>query len=165
MNTIDESVKTVTTSNENLPQHKTEKSSNNYRHYVVFKGITGIYFVEDENTHLYGIVKSGGSGSGFEMLLPCIINTFTQSCNDVVYFTSGIRQGLWHMHYGVIVPPIYDDIEFIELGAPILFTKDGVKGYVDLKNNFVPKSDVDAIEDEVERHDRMLEFLCEDSDY
>ena len=45
MNTIDESVKTVTTSNENLPQHKTEKSSNNYRHYVVFKGITGIYFV------------------------------------------------------------------------------------------------------------------------
>lgn len=164
MNTIDESVKTVTTSNENLPQHKTEKSSNNYCHYVVFNGITGIYFVEDENTHLYGIVKSGSGG--FEMLLPCVIETFSQPCNEVVYFTSGTHQdGLWHLHYGVIVPPVYDKIEFLDLGKPILFTKDGVQGYVDFNNNFVPKSEVDAIEDEAERHDRLLEFLCEDSEY
>lgn len=40
-----------------------------------------------------------------------------------------------------------------------------VQGYVDFNNNFVPKSEVDAIEDEAERHDRLLEFLCEDSEY
>ena len=123
----------------------------------------GYHLVEDDTTHLYGIVKWGGDD--FEMLLPCVINTFTQPCNEVIYFTSGTRQGLWHLHYGVIVPPVYDDIEFVDLGEPILFTKDGVKGYVVFDNNFVPKTDVDAIEDADERHDRLLEFLCEDSDY
>lgn len=150
-------------SSESVPCEAVKKDEPEFHHFVTMPKYRGYHLVEDDTTHLYGIVKWGGDD--FEMLLPCVINTFTKPCNEVIYFTSGSRQGLWHLHYGVIVPPVYDDIEFIKLGEPILFTKDGVKGYVDFNNNFVPKSEVDAIEDEDERHDRLLEFLCEDSDY
>lgn len=128
--------------------------------YDIIKDIPGCYLYTKNGSKSFGIMTRDG-----KELMPCILTSYSEPSNGVMFFTSGSLHGLWHQEFGILLQPIYDNIEFIDLGEPLLFTKNGVVGYVDFDQNFVPKAEVDAIEDEDEKHDRLLEFLYMDCEY
>lgn len=128
--------------------------------YDIIKDIPGCYLYAKNGSKNFGIMTRDG-----KELMPCILDSYTEPCNGVLYFTSGSLHGMWHQEFGILLQPIYDNIEFVEMGEPLLFTKNGVVGYVDFDGNFVPKAEVDAITDEDEKHDRLMEFLYEDCEY
>ena len=115
--------------------------------------------------------KDGGSACG---IILCDGTEFTEPIIDKFceptqsfFFQSGGLWGLWQ-YCDWIVPPIYDNIEVVgEFEDPLLFTLNGVTGYVRQGScEFVPQSVVDAIEDEDERIDFMFDscFICEQYD-
>ena len=140
---------------------KTDGTGNNVTpfEYDDMLSIPNCYLFKKNGCHSFGILKMDGTE-----VLPCILDSYTEPINGVMYFSSGLYQGLWLMNHNILIPAIYDNIEFVELDEPLLFTKNGVLGYVDYDKNFVPKSEIDAIEDEDWKHDRLLEFICEESE-
>lgn len=122
--------------------------------------IPGGYLFKKNGSESFGIMTRDG-----KELMPCILTSYSEPSNGVMFFTSGSLHGMWHQEFGILLQPIYDSIEFVDMGEPLLFTKNGVVGYVDFDQNFVPKAEVDAIENVDEKHDRLLEFLYVDCEY
>ena len=69
----------------------------------------------------------------------CIIDDYAEGTNSV-FFESGDKQGYWQF-YGIYLPPIYDNIELEDPDEPLLFTLDGVQGYVNYDGDFISMAD------------------------
>ena len=97
--------------------------------------------------------------SGVEVC-ECIIDKYYWGTNSY-YYDSGDHMGYWQ--FGVIfLPPIYDNIEMPgEFWEPILFTLNGVQGYVrNDDGSFMPLEEYKKL-DEDEQSDTMWDYLCE----
>ena len=69
----------------------------------------------------------------------CIIDDYADGANSV-FFESGDKQGYWQF-YGIYLPPIYDNIEIEDLNEPLLFTLDGIQGYINYDGEFISMAD------------------------
>lgn len=101
----------------------------------------------------YGLLLKDG-----RELCPCIIDMNYEPSQTCMIFKSGDYYGLYDLNEKVVMP-MFEEIEVDEPTDPMVFTLNGIKGYLDNELKFVPKYEIDAIEDENERYDRMLEFL------
>lgn len=120
------------------------------------------YYFKKDNCCSWGIMFPNG-----KVILDCILDKLDgDQCSNTFFLYSGDKLGLFQtVQSWAIIPPICDNIEFYEPDEPILFTINGTTGYMEMPDEdmhceFIPKSRVDAIEDEDEKYDRMLEFLC-----
>lgn len=93
-----------------------------------------------------------------EELCDCIIDSYSSELNEVIYKV-GNRYGFWQ--YNVIfLEPIYNNIEMVgDFNNPILFTLDGVQGYVRFDGSFLPLTELEKL-DEAEQHDIKLDCIC-----
>lgn len=83
----------------------------------------------------YGLLNGNG-----EEILPCIIDNCFSLDNNSFIFQSGDHYGLYQLEDGILLQPIYDNIEQMDELEPLLFTLDGELGYVTIEGDFVPKS-------------------------
>ena len=96
--------------------------------------------------------------SGKEMC-ECIIDKLYEGINSM-WFESGNKYGFWQFHT-VFLHPIYDNIEMPgEFEDPLLFTLNGIQGYVKFDGTFLPLSDY-KIMDETEQDELWGDFVCE----
>ena len=77
-----------------------------------------------------------------------------------MWYDSGDKMGYWQFDT-VFLPPIYDNIEMPgDPEEPLLFTLDGVQGYVRFDGSFLPLSEFKRMEEEDE--DSIIwDFICE----
>lgn len=101
----------------------------------------------------YGLLLKDG-----RELCPCIIDMNYEPSQTCMIFKSGDYYGLYDLNEKVVMP-MFEEIEVDEPTDPMVFTLNGIKGYLDNELKFVPKYEIDAIEDENERYDKLLEFL------
>lgn len=111
------------------------------------------FFYKKGGSLSFGIMLADG-----RELCPCIIDESYVPSNSCMIFKCGDYYGLWDLNEKVVMP-MFDVIEVDDPFEPLIFTLNGIKGYLDNDFKFVPKSDIDAIEDEDERYYKMLEFL------
>ena len=80
-----------------------------------------------------------------------------------MWYDSGDKMGYW-LFDTVFLPPIYDNIEMPgDPEDPLLFTLDGVQGYVRFDGSFLPLSEFKRMEEEDE--DSIIwDFICEQYD-
>lgn len=91
-----------------------------------------------------------------------IIDNYSWGLNSM-WYDSGDLMGYWQF-YTIFLPPIYDNIEMIgEPDDPLVFTLNGVQGYVKLDGTFVPSSELKGL-DEDEQWDILSECICEQYD-
>mgnify|MGYP003294018022 CR=1 FL=1 len=114
---------------------------------------TRAFFFKKDGSTAYGLMLSDG-----RELCPCVIDKHYEPSSVCMLLKGGNYYGLYDLHDRVVMP-IYEDIEVGEPEEPMIFTYNGVLGYLDKDLKFVSKSDVDAIEDEDERQERLLDFL------
>lgn len=115
------------------------------------------------NSQVFYYWKGGSLSFGLLLmtgkeLCPCIIDECYEPMQTCMIFRCGDYYGLYDLSERVVMP-MYDNIEWVDEYEPLVFTLNGILGYLDADLKFVPKSEVDAIEDEDKRHDRMLDFL------
>ena len=107
-----------------------------------------------------GLKSCGFISMSGEEMCDCIVDELIEGMNGVTY-RSGDKLGYWQ--FGVIfLPPIYDNIELSgESSDPMLFTLDGVQGFVRHEDGtFMPLSEYKKL-DEDEQHDTLWEYICE----
>lgn len=100
----------------------------------------------------FGILSPNG-----EELVPCILDRFYERFSASIMFASGDKYGLIQTNEGILIPPIYDNIEMVdEPEDPLVFTLNGVVGYVTFdKQLFISK----------EKYDELLENGDPDGSY
>lgn len=91
----------------------------------------------------------------------CIIDDYADGANSV-FFESGDKQGYWQF-YGIYLPPIYDNIEMEDLDEPLLFTLDGVQGYVNYDGEFISIADYKRYEEKKE-YDKIDNLVWDEYD-
>lgn len=91
-----------------------------------------------------------------------IIDDYYWGLNSM-WYDSGDKMGYWQ--FGVIfLPPIYDNIELPgEPEDPLLFTLEGVQGYVRHDGSFLPLSEFKRMEEEDDSQ-IVWNFICEQYD-
>lgn len=106
-----------------------------------------------------GAISWGFMNNEGKELCDCIIDNIEFGLNSIVY-ESGDKMGYWQ--FGVILlPPIYDNIEMPgEPDDPLVFTLNGVQGYVRQDGTFLPLSEFKRMEEEDE-FSIVWDFLCE----
>ena len=90
----------------------------------------------------------------------CNIDDYAGGTNSV-FFESGDKQGYWQF-FGIYLPPIYDNIELEDLDVPLIFTLDGVQGYVNYDGVFISLDDFKMYEKKGE-HDLIDYLVAEES--
>lgn len=116
-----------------------------------------LWLFKKNNSTSYGLLSFKG-----EELLPCVIDTIYDDPGTTLYFQSGKLYGISQISLGLILPPIYDNIEIYgDLEDPLLFTLNGVTGYVKIEDHsFISLADFEKL-DEDEQYDLRLELICE----
>lgn len=116
-------------------------------------------------TYIYrkdGALSWGFMSSKGEELCECIIDSLELGLNSFVYESGGL-QGYWQFGFDIL-PPIYDNIEMMnEPEDPLLFTLNGVQGYVRHDGSFLAFSELERQEEEGE--DIVWDFFCEYYDF
>lgn len=109
--------------------------------------------------------KKGMKSCGFmnvsgEIVCDCIVDRYKWGLNSL-WYESGDLQGFWQFNV-IFLPPIYDNIEMPgNPDEPLLFTLNGVQGYVrNDDGSFMPLSDFKKL-DEDEQHDTLWDYICE----
>lgn len=91
-----------------------------------------------------------------------IIDNYYWGLNSM-WYDSGDKMGYWQFNV-VFLPPIYDNIEMPgEPDEPLMFTFDGVQGYVRFDGSFLPLSEFKRMEKEDE-DSIVWDFICEQYD-
>lgn len=116
-------------------------------------------------TYIYrrdGALSWGFMNNKGEELCDCIVDSIGIGLNSIVY-ESGDKMGYWQFSTAFL-PPIYDNIEMLgEFDDPLLFTLNGIQGYVKFDGSFLPLSDYNNM-DEVEQDEHRVDFICEQYD-
>lgn len=126
---------------------------------IVYDGIENIqytpfYYCSKDGSKALGILDQDG-----KEVVPCIIDGIFEFTNRAGFpFKSGDKYGYFSIEFNFYVPPIYDDIQIIDLDIPIIFIIDGVEGYISDKGVFYSIEQIKKMdEDEYD----PLEFLME----
>lgn len=112
-----------------------------------------VFFYRKGGSLAFGLLLMDG-----KELCPCIIDEYYEPMQTCMVFRCGDYYGLYDLAERVVMP-MFDNIEWVDLYEPLVFTLNGILGYLDADLKFIPKAEVDAIEDEDERFDRLTEFL------
>lgn len=124
------------------------------------------YFLfRKENSISFGILSPKG-----EELLPCILDRFYERFSASILFASGDKYGLIQTNEGILIPPIYDNIEMTdEPEDPLVFTLNGVVGFVTFdKQIFISKEKYDELLENGDLDGSYGDFeslICEQYDY
>ena len=121
----------------------------------------GWLWYQKDGSKQFGIMTIDG-----KEVMPCKLDTYCAE-GQTIYFDSGDRHGLLQAGIGVLVEPIYDDIEVEDPDSPIIFTLNGEKGYVRCSDGkFYPQSLSETI-DEYEWDEILGDCVCDqyDDDY
>lgn len=102
--------------------------------YIGMTSPNGWLFYKKDGSKQFGIMTAAG-----KEVMPCKLDSYGEDC-QTIYFTSGDRQGLLQTSLGLLLEPIYDDIEVEDPDSQIIFTLNGEKGYVKEDGTFVPQS-------------------------
>ena len=95
----------------------------------------GWLWYQKDGSKQFGIMTIDG-----KEVMPCKLDSYGVGC-QTIYFDSGDRHGLLQAGIGVLLEPIYDDIEVEDPDSPIIFTLNGEKGYVrSTDGKFFPQS-------------------------
>lgn len=99
--------------------------------------------------------------SGVE-ICDSIIDHYYWGLNSM-WYDSGDKMGYWQFNV-IFLPPIFDNIEMSgDPEEPLLFTLDGVQGYVRFDGSFLPLSEFKKMEEEDEAS-IVWDFICEQYD-
>ena len=116
------------------------------------------YFYRKRGLKAWGLMDWGGNE-----ICDCIIDSYSDGLNSV-WFESGDKQGYWQFDT-IFLPPIYDNIEMPgDPDDPLLFTLDGIQGYVNWEGTFISLSDYQKYE-ENEEYDLIGDLICEQYDF
>ena len=77
-------------------------------------------------------------------LVPNILTSYFEPCNGIVVIESNGKYGVVDEGTYDVILPQYDYADCGEIDGNVIFTKDGVKGYVNTHNEFVSIEDYDA---------------------
>lgn len=95
----------------------------------------GWLWYQKDGSKQFGIMTIDG-----KEVMPCKLDSYGVDC-QTIYFDSGDCHGLLQTAIGLLVEPIYDDIEVEDPDSPIIFTLNGEKGYVrSTDGKFYPQS-------------------------
>ena len=127
-----------------------------YDEIIAPQDILNHFLYKKDGSKQLGLLKCDG-----REVTPCIIDSY--SCNgQTVYFRSGEHQGLWQWAIDVLLEPIYDETEVLDINEPTLFTLDGKKGYVKVgDHSFIPQSMKNTMDADA-WHDLLLECICDE---
>ncbi len=116
------------------------------------------YVYRNNGLQAWGFMDS----SGVE-ICDIIIDHYYWGLNSM-WYDSGDKMGYWQFNV-VFLPPIYDNIEMPgEPEEPLLFTLDGVQGYVRFDGSFLPFSEFKKMEEEDDSQ-IVWDFICEQYDF
>lgn len=59
------------------------------------------YLFKKNGSKSFGIMTRDG-----KELMPCILTSYDEPGNGVLFFTSGSLHGLWHQEFGILLQPI-----------------------------------------------------------
>ena len=93
----------------------------------------------DGKKDTFGILTADG-----KELVPNILTSYFEPCNGIVVIESNGKYGVVDEGTYDVILPQYDYADCGEIDGNVIFTKDGVKGYVNTHNEFVSIEDYDA---------------------
>ena len=128
-----------------------------YIRLIMYYHMGSPYIYRKNGLKAWGLMNTSG-----EEICDSIIDRFAEGVNSV-WFESGEKMGFWQ--FGVkFLPPIYDNIEMPgELEDPLVFTLNGVQGYVRFDGTFLPLSEFKRLEEEDESS-LTWDYICEQYD-
>lgn len=134
----------------------TKKPYDEIRLFMGYQGTPYVY--REKGLMAWGLMDWDGNE-----ICDCIIDNYYNGQNSV-WFESGDKQGYWQFDT-IFLPPIYDNIE-MEGGPddPLLFTLDGIQGYVNWEGKFISISDYKKYE-ENEEYEMIGDLICEQYDF
>ena len=122
---------------------------------IMYEHMGSPYIYRKRGLKAWGLMDLEGNE-----ICDCIIDDYAGG-NNSVFFESGDKQGYWQF-YGIYLPPIYDNIELEDLGVPLIFTLDGVQGYVNYDGIFISLADYKMYEEKGE-YDLIDDLVMEES--
>ncbi len=118
----------------------------------------GWLWFQKEGSKQFGIMTIDG-----KEVMPCKFDSYGAG-GQTIYLCSGDRHGLLQTGIGVLLDPIYDDIEVEDPDSPIIFTLNGEKGYVRSTNGkFYPQSLSETMSED-EWEEILDECICDQYD-
>ncbi|MBQ2573059.1 MAG: WG repeat-containing protein [Bacteroidales bacterium] len=84
----------------------------------------GWLWFQKDGSKQFGIMTIDG-----KEVMPCKLDSYFAEIQNI-FIDSGDRHGLLQAGIGMLVEPIYDDIEFVDPESSLIFTLNGEKGYV-----------------------------------
>ena len=128
-----------------------------YIRLIMYYHMGSPYVYRKNGLKAWGLMNTAG-----EEICDNIIDRFAEGVNSV-WYESGDKMGFWQFHT-VFLAPIYDNIEMPgELEDPLLFTLNGIQGYVKFDRTFIPLSDYNNM-NEIEQDEHRGDFVCEQYD-
>ena len=122
---------------------------------IIFLFTAGCFVCRKEGSKKLGILWYNGNE-----IMPCNLDSCDCS-GQTIYFSRDNHQGLLQTEIGVLLEPIYDDIQIEDPEEPSIFTLNGVKGYVkSADKSFIPET-MSKTMDEDDWHDLLLECICD----
>ena len=107
---------------------------------LTFCPFTSLFgFRADGKTDTFGFLTANG-----KELVPNILTSSYEPCNGIVVIESNGKYGVIDDVTHDVLLPQYDFADCSEIEGNVIFTKDGVKGYVNTHNEFVSIEDYDA---------------------
>lgn len=112
----------------------------NYRIIATYPNTKSLFvFIVNRDANTFGILNSEGTE-----LVPSILTSFHKLCNGILTLESNGKYGVIDVETHDVILPQYDYADCSEIEGKVIFTKDGVKGYVNTHNEFVSIEYYDA---------------------
>ena len=110
-----------------------------YDRLTIYPNTTLFDFYADGKKDTFGILAADDTE-----LVPNILTSSYEPCNGIVVIVSNGKYGVIDVETHDVILPQYDYADCSEIEGKVIFTKDGVKGYVNTHNEFVSIEDYDA---------------------
>ena len=140
----------------------TELTDFSYDEFRDIEWVPGYFLFRKDGSQKYGLITYDGNE-----VLPCTLDTQTETFSQVVFLNSGDKRGLLVTCFDIVLEPIYDDIIVDDPEQPLTFVKDGVEGYVNMDGEFISKKDLETLEEaDVEAFEKWDgELICAQYDF
>lgn len=118
---------------------------------------TPFFYYQKDGVKAAGLLDNDG-----KEIIPNIIDWADTWWNPAGFmFMSGDKYGYYSIEYDFCVPPIYDDIQILDLEVPIIFVIDGQEGSISQDGVFYTTEELKQLEEEDYAAYERLELLRE----